>query len=256
MNWVKKTFFEKAPREPELSSEPLSHSTSFHEFDSRPEPLDVRRADVRAARELVYGVAKQTAALYGIPAHWLAFEVLTISDDEQAFFQLQVLVHEWDEHLFARSYAFELALMKRLADLNMVVARAVRAVLWRVKPDAGCPYDELPGPEAWTPEAVSHRALQRLHAAAVPMPVPVSVPPLSDSEKRALVRPDALETVGPAFFATSAMDDVTGPVGKGQSVDTEAEFIKAQRAHRSGRSTQPVFEPTTPTQPGALGREA
>jgi hypothetical protein len=252
MNWVKKTFFEKPPREHELPSEPVSHSTSFHEYDIQPQALDVRRADVRAARELIYSCAKQTALIYGIPPQWLAFEVLTISDDEQAFFQLQVQVMEWDEHLFARSYAFELALMKRLGELNMAVARAVRAVLWRVKHEAGCPYDELPGPEAWTPEAVARRAAARQ---AMPMPVPVNVQPLSESEKRALVRPDAAETVAPAFFATSAMDDLHGPVGSAKHVDTEAEYEAAKRRAQPP-STQPDFYPTTPTLPGSLNREA
>jgi hypothetical protein len=253
MNWVKKTFFDKTLRDPEPPSEPLSHSTSFHEFDVQPEPLDVRRADVRVARELIYSCAKQTALVYGIPPQWLVFEVLTISDESKAYFQVQVQMQEWDEHLFARSYAFEIALMKRLAELNMVVARAVRAVLWRVKHEAGCPYDELPGPEAWTPEAVARRAAQQQGLAYVPVPAPAM--PLTDSEKRALVRPDAPETMLPAFFATSAMDDVAGPQGSAKHVDTEAEFEAAKRSGQSP-STQPHFHPTMPTLPGSLDREA
>jgi hypothetical protein len=253
MNWVKKTFFEKNARASEPPLEPMSPSTSFHEFEAQPRPLDVRRADIRAARELIHTCAKQTAQIYGIAPHWLSFEVLTISDEKDAFFQVQVLMQEWDEYLFAHAYAFELALMKRLSEVNAMVARAVRAVLWRVKHEAGCPYDDLPGPEAWTHEAVSRRAAQRQGVPMVPVPAPAV--PLSESEKRALVRPDSPETVLPNFFATSAMNDLAGPLGSAQQVDTEAEY---EAARRNGQppSTLPHFQITQPNGAGLGDREA
>jgi hypothetical protein len=241
MNWVK-SLFVKADRAHELPS----HSTGFHDLEGDPEPLDVKRSDLRAARELIYSSAKQTALLYGIPQDWLSFEVLTIADDEMAYFQLQVVVLEWDEHLFVRAYAFEVAVMKRIAELNMTVARAVRAVLWRTRADAGCPHDELPGPEAWTPEVVARRNAQRLSGFL--MPVPVDARPLTDSEKRVLVRPDALETVAPAFFATSAMGDVVDASGRGESIDTEAEF-GASASTQVGKDSLGSFSPTVPQSP-------
>ena len=244
MNWVK-SLFVKADNPLELPT----HSTGFHDIEGDPEPLDVKRSDLRAARELIYSSAKQTALLYGIPPEWLAFEVLTIADDEKAYFQLQVVAQEWDEHLFVRAYAFEVAVMKRIAENNFTVARAVRAVLWRARADAGCPYDELPGPEAWLPEVVARRNAQRL--AGFLAPIPVDVVPLSDSEKAALVRPDAVETVGPAFFVTSAMDDVVGASGRAESIDTESAFDADGKPLNASRAGGVGFVPTSP-----LSREA
>jgi hypothetical protein len=123
------------------------------------------------------------------------------------------------------------------------VARAVRAVLWRTRADAGCPYDDLPGPEAWTPEVVARRNAQRLSGFLTP--IPMDVTPLTDSEKRALVRPDALETVAPAFFATSAMGDVVGASGRGESIDTEAEF-GASASTQAAKDSLGGFSATVP----------
>ena len=105
-----------------------SPSTGFHELDAHPVPVLLQGGDLRAARELVNHTAMQTALAYGIPARWLSFEVVTIADDEKAYFQLQVLMNHWDEHLAAHSFAFERAVIKRIRELDVSVGRAVRAV--------------------------------------------------------------------------------------------------------------------------------
>ncbi len=122
-------------------------------------PLSIARQDVRAARELIRAAAVRTAGVFGIPANWLSYEVVTISDDEKAYFQLQVSLRIWDEQLWTQSSAFEQQALKRIREDDVNVARAVRAVLWRVLPDAGCPHDELAGAAAWKPDAVKSRSV-------------------------------------------------------------------------------------------------
>ncbi len=151
MGWLSNIF--KESNEDEVPSP----STSFHDLDGHPVPLTLQGSDLRAARELVKSAATQTSAVYGIPAHWLTFEVVTIADDKKAYFQLQVTMQHWDDYFASHTYAFERAVLKRIRDEDLPVGRAVRAVLWRTSPDAGCPFDDLPEPQAWTSEAIKQR---------------------------------------------------------------------------------------------------
>ncbi len=168
MGWLAKFF---------KSSEPIDlppQSTGFDDLDAKPVPIKPVGSELRAARELINDAAAKTVLAYGLPARWLSFEVVTISDEENAYFQLQATINHWDEYLMAHSFAFERAVVKRIRDADPAVGRAVRAVLWRVAPDAGCPYDDLPEPQAWTAEAVRKRGEARdlvnraLYAATTP----------------------------------------------------------------------------------------
>ncbi len=153
MGWISK-LLNKTADEPEVPSP----NTGFHDMQEHPVPILLASADPRVARELVHSAAKLTAHTYGIPLDWLSFEVVTIADDEKAFFQLQVLMHHWDEYLMAHSHAFERAVIKTISKEDVKVGRAVRSVLWRIAPDAGCPYDDMPEPDAWATEAIKQRA--------------------------------------------------------------------------------------------------
>jgi hypothetical protein len=167
------------------AAEEPSHSTGFHDLDAHPVPMNAQSINLRAARELVHTAAVKTAQLYGVPAHWLSFEVVTIADESQAYFQLQVMQNHWDEYLAAHSYAFERAVLKRIREEDIDVGRAVRAVLWRSSPDAGCPYDDMPEPSAWTQEEILRRGLQRdrinraLYAVTTPASGAVAMLPIS-----------------------------------------------------------------------------
>lgn len=161
-------------------------------MDGKPVPLSSQGTDMRIAREKVRAAAIRTAQAFGIPAPWLNYEVVTISDEEKAFFQLQVSLRFWDELLWAQSMAFEQQVYKRIREDDVNVARAVRAVLWRVLPEAGCPFDELSDPLAWQPEAVKTRmqAYERLRrelsspaaALASSLPATAAIPAASSAD--------------------------------------------------------------------------
>jgi hypothetical protein len=154
VSWINRILNNTAP-----SPEVPSPSTGFFDIEGHPVPLSLAEQDVRAARELVRAAAVRTTAAFGIPSNWMSYEVVTISDDEKAYFQLQVSLRIWDEQLWAQSSAYEQKVLKRIREDDVNVARAVRAVLWRVLPDAGCPYDELSPSAAWRPEAVRARSV-------------------------------------------------------------------------------------------------
>jgi hypothetical protein len=194
-----------------------SHSTDFHDLDDSPVPLKPVAADLRIARELIKSAAVQTALAYGIPGRWLTFEVVTIADDEKAYFQLQVVMNHWDEYLAAHCYAFERAVVKRIRDESMEVGRAVRAVLWRTAADAGCPYDDLPEAQAWSADAV---------------------------KKRGMVR----DRINRELYATST--PASGAAVSGKQPTTLP--VSASEAERAGNSTQPVSQ-DSPLEDSAFG---
>ncbi len=102
-----------------LGSDPIeldipSPSTGFFDLEGHPVPLSLTAQDARAARELVRAAAVSTASAYGIPANWLSYEVVTIADDEKAYFQLQIGLRHWDEQLWSQATAFEI--LKFLVD--------------------------------------------------------------------------------------------------------------------------------------------
>jgi hypothetical protein len=133
------------PRElPDPSAGLASPSTAFPDIEGRPVAINPAMRDLRSVRELIHDSAIRTAQAYGIPEKWLGFEVVTISNESSAYFQLQVILRHWDDRLWAHTYAFELAVRKRIHEVDSTIASALRAVLWRVEHDAGCPFDDLP----------------------------------------------------------------------------------------------------------------
>ena len=157
MGWISK-LLKKTEEEDEVPAP----STGFHDLEGYPVAMALSSpADLRSARELVHGAALRTAQVYGIPPRWLSFEVVTISDEEKAFFQLQAIVNHWDDYFMAHTYAFERAVIKKIREDNVGVGRALRAVLWRVDADAGCPYDDMPDAAAWSTEAIALRGEAR-----------------------------------------------------------------------------------------------
>jgi hypothetical protein len=148
-------------------------------------PLKPRAADVRSACELVHRAAVGAAKAHGIPPQWLSFKVVTTGNDKEVYLQLQVVIERWDEYLAAHTYAFELVVMKHIREANLNVSRALRAVLFRVAPSAGCPYQEMPKAHAWTANAINMRGSTRKRAAAKAQPEKPQTPP--DTEERSVV---------------------------------------------------------------------
>jgi hypothetical protein len=194
------------------SNDVPSPSTGFFDIEGQPVALSLEQRDVRAARELIRASAVRTTAAFGIPAHWLSYEVVTISDDEKAYFQLQVSLRIWDEQLWSQSGAYEQQALKRIREDDVNVGRAVRAVLWRILPDAGCPHDELAGAAAWKPDAVKTRgaAYDRLRSelSAPAIGMGTTLPSLVTSLEASATLPAPHQASG--FGDTLPVPDVTG----------------------------------------------
>jgi len=134
------------------------------DFDSRPsaaggqsDALAVVGSSVNEARDLINRCAYETLNLHGVPKDWVKLEILTLADAAKAYFQLQVTLKHWDAYLLLHSYAFEKAVVGRIRERNRMIGQALRSVLWRVDPEAGCPYEQMPPSVAWTPDAIAQR---------------------------------------------------------------------------------------------------
>jgi hypothetical protein len=141
--------------------QPPVPDTGIHDWDNEPLSNATMATDFGTALELINSTALQTVTAYGLPEHWFAFETVTVTNSEKTYFQLQILMNHWDMQMCAHSYAFECAVIKSIRKKDRDIGRALRAVLWRVAPDAGCPFDEMPEPSYWTAEAISQRNLLR-----------------------------------------------------------------------------------------------
>ncbi len=131
--------------------------TSIFDWDNQPLAGSATPEALDSALGLIIEVAAQTVKAYGLPSHWFSFETVTVTDKGQTYFQLQISMNHWDMQMCAHSYAFERAVIKSIRKKNMDVGRALRAVLWRVAPDAGCPFDEMPQASYWSEEAIAQR---------------------------------------------------------------------------------------------------
>ena len=226
MSWFNKIL----SKTPDTPDEP-SHSTGYFDMDGAPTPLSADKQDMKAAREVVRAAALRTATTFGIPPQWLAYEVVTISDDDKAYFQLQISLRIWDEQLWAQSSAFEGQVLKRIRESDVNVARAVRAVLWRILPDAGCPHDKLSDHEAWRAETAKARAAaydklratlllaQTPEALATPQPVlqPKPTPIQEQASGFCETIPTSHSSFGPSEFPVSAFP-TTRPAGLGDEL--------------------------------------
>ena len=142
-------------------AQPPVPETGIHDWDNEPLTNATMPTDLGAALELINSTALQTVKAYGLPEHWFTFETVTVSNSEKTYFQLQILMNHWDMQMCAHSYAFECAVIKSLRKKDRDIGRALRAVLWRVAPDAGCPFDEMPEPSYWSAQAITQRDLLR-----------------------------------------------------------------------------------------------
>jgi hypothetical protein len=137
--------------------------TGIHDWDNEPLTSATMTGDLGAARALINETALQMVKTYGLPEHWFSFETVTVTDSEKTYFQLQILMNHWDMQLCAHSYALECAVIRSIRKKDRVIGRACRAVLWRIAPDAGCPFDEMPEPSYWAADAMKQRNLLREH---------------------------------------------------------------------------------------------
>lgn len=112
---------------------------------------------VQQARELIQRTVYELIHALGLPQSWFKLEIVTLTLNQQAQFQLQITLMQWEPYLLMHMQAFERAITQSLRNKDPSVNAALRAVLWQLGDTAGCPFQQLPGSHAWTPMAIAKR---------------------------------------------------------------------------------------------------
>lgn len=102
-------------------------------------------------RELLRVVLRETLQRQGIPADWIAAEVLgTTSRTGERGVHWRLLVKHWDPRILAHGVAIQHALIKRVTSFDPVASTWLTGISWQFAlPDESvCP--PLPHPGSWT----------------------------------------------------------------------------------------------------------
>jgi len=116
------------------------------------EPTSGNLGSVR--KDLLRVVMRETLHRNGIPAHWLAAEILrTHSSRREPGFHLRILVRHWDPRLILNAVAFERDLRQRLLLLDSRCGEWLAGLSWQFLLPEDTPFPPLPHSSTWTQSA-------------------------------------------------------------------------------------------------------
>jgi hypothetical protein len=102
-------------------------------------------------RELLRVVLRDTMGRHGIPAGWIAGEVLnTTSRTNERGLHWRLVVKHWDPRLVTCSIAFQQALIKRLTSFDPLASSWLTGISWQFALDDESQCPPMPHPGAWT----------------------------------------------------------------------------------------------------------
>lgn len=110
-------------------------------------------------RELLRVVLRDTLTRHGIPAAWIAAEVLaTSSPTGERGVHWRLVIRHWDPRLLACGVALQHALIKRITSFDPLASNWLSGISWQfaLGDESQCP--PLPHPGSWT--APPHEAMR------------------------------------------------------------------------------------------------
>jgi hypothetical protein len=108
---------------------------------------------------------------HGIPAHWIAGELVPIripGDGVAVLLQLEIM--HWHDSLVLHAPALQEELLQGLRRFDPASNGTRYLFTWKFSPDCGCPHTQLPEPAFWTGATATA-------AAPAPAPTPPTVAP-------------------------------------------------------------------------------
>lgn len=111
--------------------------------------------------EMLRMALRDTARRHGIATDWLGIEVLSAGEGARAQHQVQLVLRHWDADFWLHASAFATAYMEEVRRFHADAAQRIRAVVWRVAPEAHCPLDQMPQSDYWDDESRRARDRQR-----------------------------------------------------------------------------------------------
>ncbi len=128
---------------------------------------------------------------HGIPAHWIAGELVPISIPGQADASLlQLEIMHWHDSLVLHVPALQQELLAGLRRFDPAASGSRYLFTWKFSPDCGCPHTEMPPPGFWSEPAnpsaanpASTTAPSNAPSQSAPAaPVASALPPMAASD--------------------------------------------------------------------------
>lgn len=135
-----------------------------HGPSTMPQTVQTNSTQRDMARLTLHHILKH----HGIPAHWIAGELIPIripGDGEAVLLQLEIM--HWHDRLVLHAPALQRELLEGLRRFDPASNGTRYLFTWKFSPDCGCPHTQLPEPGFWTGTAPS--APPQPQAAATPV---------------------------------------------------------------------------------------
>jgi hypothetical protein len=158
-----------------------------HGPSTMPQTVQTNSTQRDMARLTLHHILKH----HGIPAHWIAGELIPIripGDGEAVLLQLEIM--HWHDSLVLHAPALQEELLQGLRRFDPATNGTRYLFTWKFSPDCGCPHTQLPEPGFWTgapavapmPAPTHTAAAAPVAAAAVASAAPLPPGPLDASK--------------------------------------------------------------------------
>jgi len=154
-----------------------------HGPSTMPQTVQTNSTQRDMARLTLHHILKH----HGIPAHWIAGELVPIripGDGEAVLLQLEIM--HWHDSLVLHAPALQEELLQGLRRFDPATNGTRYLFTWKFSPDCGCPHTQMPEPGFWTgvqPAALAASAPLPpgpLDASQIPFDLPDSAAPAED----------------------------------------------------------------------------
>ena len=107
-------------------------------------------SDLGARRDMLAVVLRDTLTRHGIPATWIACEILSVTSRAQRpGIHWRLLVKHWEPRLMTHGVALQHSLMKRLTTLDPTSGEWLTGISWQFALADESPCPRMPHPRSW-----------------------------------------------------------------------------------------------------------
>lgn len=118
-----------------------------HGPSTMPQTVQTNSTQRDMARLTLHHILKH----HGIPAHWIAGELIPIripGDGDAVLLQLEIM--HWHDSLVLHAPALQEELLQGLRRFDPATNGTRYLFTWKFSPDCGCPHKQMPEPSFWT----------------------------------------------------------------------------------------------------------
>lgn len=141
-----------------------------HGPSTMPQTVQTNSTQRDMARLTLHHILKH----HGIPAHWIAGELVPIhipGQGEASLLQLEIM--HWHDSLVLHAPALQQELLTGLRRFDPATGGTRYLFTWKFSPDCGCPHTQLPEPAFWSTESAT---LAPISMPAAPVAAPTVAP--------------------------------------------------------------------------------